>query len=139
MPYPLVGYQRGQRQEKAALGTCSPRCSAHGRFSQSSELSVDSYLKILPLTIYQYDKIVHEEGILNDGRFVLSRLRDLAKRDGVFPRYYTLSGIQSDFQTIHGGAFADLCQGEYKSQKLGLKMIRIFGDQDKRDIIKVRR
>jgi len=81
--------------------------------------------------------VTHEEGILDDGGFVLSRLLDLAEEARVFPRYYQLTGIESDFQPIRGGAFADVCEGQYKSERLCLKMIRLFGEQNKVEVLKI--
>ncbi|KAF9451854.1 kinase-like protein [Macrolepiota fuliginosa MF-IS2] len=76
--------------------------------------------------------ILHEKDILNtgDGTFLLTVLRKLAKTACVIPRCYELSGIQCDSDMVQQGGFADIYQGQYKNQRLCLKILRLYSDQN---------
>lgn len=88
----------------------------------------------------QSRKILREMNDLTteEGKRALSLLCKLAKSINIFPRCYELKGIQCDpLKPLGGGGFAEVYKGEYGSQAICLKIVRLHQNQDKIQLLAV--
>lgn len=87
-----------------------------------------------------YPKILHEEEDLQggNGKYILNLLFNLAKATQVYPQCYLLRGIEKEAQPSQGGAFADVYKGKHGTQPLCIKVIRVFGHEDRVQFLRVR-
>jgi hypothetical protein len=75
------------------------------------------------------------------GRFKLcqSWIRKVARQTGTLPTSFILQGVKKESENaVAGGGFADVYVGTYASQKVALKVLRVFVKDNRRRIIKVR-
>jgi hypothetical protein len=68
---------------------------------------------------------------------MLRLLYQLADETKLYPNFLTLKGVELAVQPFAGSGFADVFEGKYDSQKVCVKVIRVFGQDKQSELLRV--